>query len=153
MFPQMLHKKLSQMLWRVRSKVDGLGSKLTVQAVKLVGPNDLKCTLLGQSERSKRLKVNGPKDSKWTILKSKCYGHFVKLQKWRLQTKACPRVEISFYEIFKHVNGQNTLSHSKLDKLYPIKRCLWLKLQTIGRKMIGSEIEFSKLQKEKKCMI
>ena len=43
----------------VRSKVDSLGSKWTVQGVQLDGPNDLKWTVLSRSGRSKKLKVNG----------------------------------------------------------------------------------------------
>ena len=56
---------------RVRSKVDSLGSKWTVQGggVQLDGPNDLKWTVLSRSGRSKRLKVNGLR--KWTVQREK----------------------------------------------------------------------------------
>ena len=46
-----------------------LGQSGRSRGVKLDGPNDWKWTVLGQSGRSKRLKVDGLR--KWTVLKSK----------------------------------------------------------------------------------
>ena len=46
-----------------------LGQSERSRGVKLDGPNDWKWTVLGQSGRSKRLKVDGLR--KWTVLKSK----------------------------------------------------------------------------------
>ena len=48
-----------------------MGQSGRSRGVKLVGPNDLKCTVLGQSERSKRLKVKGPKGEKLDGLKER----------------------------------------------------------------------------------
>ena len=58
----------TQLKQRVEPKVDGPGSKWTLWGVKVDGPKDLKWTVLAQSGWSKMTKAEGPEMRKWTIL-------------------------------------------------------------------------------------